>query len=66
MGKVQQAVLAVEAAVEHELVVIESFLGYVKGQVITEAEKVKELIESEWQNHFVKKPKDTPQPPAAN
>lgn len=55
MGKAQETVKAVEAAVEHELVVIEAFLGYEKGQIITDAEKVKELLESEWENHFVKK-----------
>lgn len=59
-----EAVAAVETAVEHELVVVEGFLGYVKGQVITEAEKVKELLESEWEHHFVKKQKQ-PQEPLA-
>lgn len=42
-------------AIEHELVVVENFLSYVKGEIISDAAKVKELIESEWQNHFVKK-----------
>ena len=59
-------VQAVETAVEHELVVVEGFLDYVKGQVITEAEKVKELLESEWQHHFVKKPKQAPADPSAS
>lgn len=48
---------AAEAAVEHELVVVESFLGYVRGDVISEVEKVKELLESEWSAHFVKRQK---------
>ena len=53
-------------AVEHELVVVEDFLGHVKGQIITEAEKVKELLESEWQSHFVKKAKQQPADPSAS
>lgn len=54
---IKETAQAAEAAIEHELVVVEAFLGYAKGQVITEAEKIKELLESEWQSHFVKKPK---------
>ena len=34
--------------------VIESFLNYAKGDIITDAKLVKQLLESEWQNHFVK------------
>ncbi len=66
MGKAQQTIKAVEAAVEHELVVVESFLDYAKGQVITEAEKMKELLESEWQNHVIKKAKQAPADPSAS
>lgn len=66
MPKATEIVQAVETAVEHELVVVEGFLGYVKGQIITEAEKVKELLESEWQHHFVKKPKQAPADPSAS
>lgn len=66
MGKAQETIQAVEAAVEHELVVVEGFLGYVKGQIITEAEKIKELLESEWSAHFVKKQKQAPADPSAS
>ena len=66
MGKAQQTVQAVEAAVEHELVVVEAFLDYAKGQVITEADKVKELLESEWSAHFVKKAKQASADPSAS
>jgi len=38
-----------------ELVVVENFLSHVKGEIITDAEKVAEYLESEFQNHFVKK-----------
>lgn len=37
------------------LVVVENFLNHVKGEVITDAEKVAEILESEWQAHVVKK-----------
>lgn len=66
MPKATEIVQAVETAVEHQLVVVEGFLGYVKGQIITEAEKVKELLESEWQNHVIKKPKQAPADPSAS
>lgn len=66
MGKAQQAVQAVEAAVEHELVVVEGFLGYIKGRIITEAGTVKELLESEWTAHFVKKPRQAAPDPSAS
>lgn len=48
---------SVVASAQHELVVLESFLGHVKGDVISEAEKVSALLESEWVSHFVKRPK---------
>ena len=51
------AVQSAADTIEHELVVIESFPGYAKGEIITEAAKIKELIESEWQSHFVKRQK---------
>lgn len=59
MAKVQQA-----AAVEHELVVTESFLDYSKGEVITDEKKVADLLESEWQHHFIKKSKAPAEPSA--
>lgn len=36
------------------LTVIENFLEYVKGDVITDQKLVKQYVDSEWQNHFVK------------
>ena len=36
------------------LTVIENFLDHVKGDIITDAKIVKQYLESEWQNHFVK------------
>jgi len=36
------------------LTVVENFLDYVKGDVITDAKLVKQFIDSEWQNHFIK------------
>lgn len=41
-----------------ELVVTESFPGYSKGDIVTDATKISELIDSEWSGHFVKKQKD--------
>ena len=52
-----ETITAAEAAVEHELVVVEAFLEYAKGQIITDALKVKELLEGEWQAHVIKKAK---------
>jgi len=66
MPKANEIVQAVETAVEHELVVVEGFLGYVKGQIITEAEKVKELLASEWEHHVIKKQKQAPADPSAS
>lgn len=66
MGKTQETIQAVESALDHEIVVVEGFLGYVKGQIITEAEKIKGLLESEWSAHFVKKPKQAPADPSAS
>lgn len=40
---------------KYELVVIENFLSYVKGEVIKDVKKIEELIESEWQAHFIKR-----------
>ena len=34
--------------------VVENFLTYGKGDIITDAKLVKQLLDSEWQNHFVK------------
>lgn len=41
--------------VNYTLVVIENFAEYVKGEVITEAVKVKEILASEWEAHVVRK-----------
>jgi hypothetical protein len=57
---------SVQAAPAYELVVVETFGEYEKGQIITEAEKIKELVESEWSAHFVKKPVPQPEDPAAS
>lgn len=57
---------SVKAALAYELVVVENFAEYVKGQIITEAEKIKELVESEWSAHVVKKPVQQPEEPAAS
>lgn len=61
-----EAIAAAETAAEHELVVLQDFLGYVKGQIITEAKKVKDLVDSEWQTHFVKKQKTASEDAARN
>ena len=63
MGK---AAKVAEAAAEYELVVLQGFLGYVKGQIITAPEKVAELIDSEWQTHFIKKQKQASEEPDAS
>ncbi|WP_161539894.1 hypothetical protein [Glaciimonas sp. PCH181] len=42
------------------LTVIENFLDHVKGDSITDAKLIKQYVDSEWQNHFVK----TAAPPA--
>lgn len=65
MASIKNVTQAVEAAIEHELVVVQGFLGYVKGEIISDAAKIKELLESEWSAHFVKKPR-TPADPAAS
>lgn len=36
------------------LTVVENFLEHIKGEIITDAKLVKQYIDSEWQNHFVK------------
>lgn len=36
------------------LIVVENFLSHVKGDIITEAKLIKQYLESEWQNHFIK------------
>jgi len=41
---------------EYELVVIENFGNYVKGQIITDDKEIADLVDSEWQANFVKKP----------
>lgn len=51
----KEALDTVESAVEHELVVVEAFAGRIKGEVISDAETVKSLLESEWSAHFVKR-----------
>jgi len=61
MEQAQNIPAAADAAGGYELVVVEACLSYEKGQIISEASKVNELLESEWSSHFVKKAK---QPPA--
>ncbi len=46
-----------QTELQHELVVVENFLSYVKGEIITDAAKIKELLESEWAAHVMKKAK---------
>lgn len=47
------------------LIVVENFLEYAKGDIITDVKKMKQLQDSEWQNHFVKtQVKDVPADPA--
>lgn len=55
----------VVAAFDFELVVIENFAEHIKGEIITEAEKIEALIGSEFEAHFVKKAK-TPADPASS
>lgn len=46
------------------LLVVESFLDYAKGDMITDAKKIKQLQDSEWQGHVVKtQVKDVPADP---
>lgn len=47
--------MAIKDKLEYELVVIENFADYVKGQIITDVKKIADLVDSEWQAHFVKK-----------
>lgn len=42
---------------KYELVVIESFLRYLKGAIITDVKEVMALLESEYQAHFIKRSK---------
>lgn len=49
--------MTIKDTLEYELVVIENFAEYVKGEIISDVKKIADLIESEWQNHFVKKAK---------
>ncbi len=43
-----------------QLTVVENFLTFVKGDIITDPKLIKQYVDSEWQNSFVK----TPAPPA--
>ena len=56
----------VVAAFEFELVVVENFSEYVKGEIITEAEKIEALIGSEFEAHFVKKAVTPAEPASTN
>ena len=47
--------MGIKEKFEFELVVVENFLEHVKGEVITDFKKIEEYLESEFQNHFVKK-----------
>jgi hypothetical protein len=44
------------------LTVVEGFLSYSKGDVITDPKLIKHYLVSEWQNHFIKT--DAPADPA--
>lgn len=59
------ATKSAKAALAYELVVVENFGEYVKGQIITESEKINELVDSEWSAHVVKKPVQPPEEPAS-
>lgn len=47
--------MALKDKFEFELIVVENFLEHVKGEVITDFKRIEQYLESEWQNHFVKK-----------
>lgn len=36
------------------LLIVENFLEYIKGDLITDEKLIKQYLGSEWQNHFVK------------
>jgi hypothetical protein len=36
------------------LTVVENFLTHVKGEIIVDAKLIKQYLDSEWQNHFIK------------
>ena len=38
---------------DYEIIVVEPFLDYVKGEIISDPEKISELIDSDWQQHFI-------------
>jgi hypothetical protein len=48
--------MGIKEKLEYELVVIENFGEYVKGEIISDVKKIADLVDSEWQAHFVKKP----------
>ena len=47
--------MAIKESLMFELVVIENFLDHVKGDIVTDAKTIEGYLDSEWQNHFVKK-----------
>lgn len=42
---------------DFELVVVEPFGGFEKGEIITDTDKIAELVGGEYEHHFVKKAK---------
>jgi hypothetical protein len=44
-----------ETSEQYELVVVESFGSYAKGDIITDAQSVHDILSGEWQHHVVKK-----------
>ena len=48
-----------------DLVVLENFLEYVKGEVISDVKKIAELIDSEFTSSFIKREKPEPIAPVA-
>jgi hypothetical protein len=47
---------------DHVLTVVENFLSHVKGDIISDAEKIKKYANSEWQGHFIKTAVPAPAP----
>lgn len=46
--------------IKTELVVLENFCTYVKGEIIKDAAKVKEILASEWEAHVIKRAAPAP------
>ncbi len=49
-----------------ELVVINPFPGYEKGQIISDAETIEKILEGDWAHNVIKKAKQAPADPSAS